>query len=66
MINPSFKELEKVSNSRYAICVMASKRARKLINGSEPLIKTKDKNPITIAIEEIMEDKVYLEKEKNE
>lgn len=64
MINPSFKELEKVSNSRYAICVMASKRARKIINGSEPLVKTKDKNPVTIAIEEIMEDKVFEEKEE--
>lgn len=58
MINPSFKELEKISNSRYAICVMASKRARKIIDGAEVLIKTKDKNPVTIAIEEIMEGKV--------
>ena len=58
MINPSFKELEKKNNSRYAICVMASKRARTLIDGSEPLIKSKARNPVTIAIEEIMEGKV--------
>ena len=58
MINPSFKELEKINNSRYAICVMASKRARKLIDGATPLVKSKGKNPVTIAIEEIMEGKV--------
>ncbi len=62
MINPSFKDLEKISNSRYAICIMASKRARKIINGSQPLIKTKDKNSVTIAIKEIMEGKVTEEK----
>ncbi|MDO5754720.1 MAG: DNA-directed RNA polymerase subunit omega [Tissierellia bacterium] len=58
MINPSFEELEKIDDSRYALCMMASKRARKIIDGSEPLVKTNRRNPVTIAIEEIMEGDV--------
>lgn len=58
MINPSFKELERISGSRYAICVIASKRARRIIDGSEPMVKSKTTNPVTTAISEIMEGKV--------
>ncbi|MDO5018284.1 MAG: DNA-directed RNA polymerase subunit omega [Lagierella massiliensis] len=63
MINPSFKELERINNSRYAVCVIASKRARKIIDGSKPLAKNKTKNPVTTALTEIMEGKVTYEKD---
>lgn len=62
MINPSFEELEKINISRYAIVVMTSKRSRRLVDGSKPLINTKNKKPVSIAIEEIMEGKVVEEK----
>ncbi len=64
MINPSFKELERINSSRYAICVITAKRARKIIDGSEPLIKTKSKSPVTIALNEIMENKVTYSKDE--
>lgn len=63
MINPSFRELEDINKSRYAICVIASKRARKLIEGEKPLVKVKTKNPVAIAIAEIMEGKVVEKKD---
>lgn len=66
MINPSFKELERISGSRYAICVIASKRARRIIDGSEPLVKSKTDNPVTTAISEIMDGKVTYKLDKEE
>lgn len=76
MINPSFSELEKISKSRYEICVMCMKRTRLLIDDSKPLVKTKTHKPVTKALEEIMAGKVipcdegelklYIKKEKEE
>lgn len=58
MINPSFRELEKIDKSRYALVVMASKRARRIVNGSKDLIKTNAKKPVTQALAEIVAGKV--------
>lgn len=53
MINPSIDELlEKVEN-RYTLVVMASKRARQLIEGREPLVKVDSVKPVTVSINEI-------------
>ena len=38
---------------RYTLVVEASKRARELIGGSQPLIDPKDMKPVSIAVEEI-------------
>ena len=43
MINPSFKELEKIDKSRYALVVMTSKRARRIVNGSKNLRNSSSK-----------------------
>ena len=58
MINPSFKELEKIDKSRYALVVMTSKRARRIVNGSKNLMETDAQNPITQALQEIVAQKV--------
>ncbi len=58
MNNPSFKELSEISSSRYEICMMASKRARRIVNGSDLLTKDKEDKPVTQALHEIMEGKV--------
>lgn len=58
MINPSFKELSEISKSRYEICMMASKRARRIVDGSKFLGEKKQFKPVTCALEEIMERKV--------
>lgn len=65
MINPSFRELEKIDKSRYALVVMASKRARRIVNGSKDLINTNAQKPVTQAILEIVDQKV-TKKEKKE
>ena len=65
MINPSFKELEKIDKSRYALVVMTSKRARRIVNGSTTLMETDAQKPITQALQEIVAQKV-TKKEKED
>lgn len=55
MINPSFKKLSEINNSRYALCVMVSKRARMLIDGKDTKLKKAKAQPVTTALEEVME-----------
>ena len=59
MINPSFKKLSEINNSRYALCVMVSKRARMLIDGKETKLKKAKAQPVTTALEEDKEKKVW-------
>ena len=59
MINPSFKKLSEINNSRYALCVMVSKRARMLIDGKDTKLKKAKAQPVTTALEEVMEKKVW-------
>ena len=53
MIDPPIGELLEKVDCRYTLAVEASKRARELIDGSAPLIDTKETKPLAIAIEEI-------------
>ena len=53
----------KHAENRYALVIAASRRAREIAKGDEPLTKTDDKSPVTIAAEEIAEDKVFIEEE---
>ena len=51
------KILEKV-DCRYTLVVEVAKRARQIIDGSEPLTEKVDPNPVTQAVNEVYEDKV--------
>lgn len=62
MINPSFKKLSEINNSRYALCVMVSKRARMLIDGKDTKLKKAKAQPVTTALEEVMEKKIWENK----
>lgn len=66
MLNPSFRELEKISKSRYDIAMMTAKRARELIDGDKSCVKTKAKKPVTVALEEIMAGKIIKDTESGE
>lgn len=65
MINPSVVNLLNKVENRYSLVVAASKRARQLIDGSEPLIQTDSVKPVTVAVKEIDADALYV-KEDNE
>lgn len=64
MINPSIVDLlEKVDN-RYSLIVGTSKRARQIIDGDETFVNVDSKKPLTIAINEVDQDAVLVEREK--
>ena len=72
MIHPSYKELiEVIKNgqdmdeaplvtSRYSIVLATSKRARQLIAGAEPLVKTRGKKALSVAVDELYKGKVNI------
>ena len=73
MIHPSYVELmkvvnnnvefgeEPVVNSRYSLVLAATKRARQIIAGDEPMAdKITCPKPLSIAVEELYEGKVKI------
>ena len=79
MLHPSYTDLiEAVNkdteegeantvNSRYSIVMAAAKRAREIIDGSEPMVIVKgvDK-PLTVAIDEMNQSKIKISGEDEE
>lgn len=79
MIHPSYVDLMKVMNSgvefgeepvvnsRYSIVIAASKRARQIIAGDEPLVEgATGKKPLSTAVQELYEGKVKIIGDDNE
>ena len=79
MLHPSYTDLinavnsevepgeQPVVQSRYSIVVAASKRARQLIDGEEPLVAgSNGKKPLYIAIDELYHQKVKILPEEEE
>lgn len=58
MLKPSITELLDMTGSRYSLVIAASKRARQIIDGSEPLTTASSMKPVSIATQEIYESKV--------
>jgi DNA-directed RNA polymerase subunit omega len=61
MINPSVVDLVKKAGDRYSVVVITAKRARQIIAGSRPLIDSDITKPLTIAINELDEEKFKFE-----
>lgn len=61
MINPSIVDLLKKVDNRYTLVTITAKRARQLIQDSEPLVDVDSTKPVTIAINEIDQDLVTYE-----
>lgn len=73
MLHPSYTDLIDVVNSdiepgeqpvvqsRYSIVIAASKRARQLVSGGEPMVAgIQGKKPLSIAIDELYHQKVKI------
>ena len=74
MLHPSYTDLinavnsgaaesgdEPVVQSRYSIVIATAKRARQIIAGDDPMIaKAYNKKPLSIAVEELYEQKVKI------
>lgn len=55
---------EKV-DSRYTLVVTAAKRARQLLDGEPQLVETESEKPVTIALHELLADKLELRRTRN-
>lgn len=47
-------------NNKYLLVMMAANRAKELTKGAKPLVKSKHRQPTTVALEEIKAGKVFL------
>ena len=61
MINPSVVDLKKKTGDRYSLVVITSKRARQIIEGSNPQVSINSNKPLTIAINEVDQNAVEYE-----
>lgn len=61
MANLPIEEIETKVGSRYALTVLAGKRARELRDGAPRLVNTDSNNPIIVALQEIQEGKIFAE-----
>ena len=61
IIAPPINELTKKVPCRYSLVVVAAKRARQIVNGSAPLVKTNSDKPVSIALHEIVDGAVGYE-----
>ena len=61
MVEPTIDELLTKADSKYSLVYAAAKRAREIVDGAEPLNSGDAKKPVTIALQEIGEDKIKYE-----
>ena len=78
MLHPSYNDLmnvvnsdvepgeHPVVNSRYSIVLATAKRARQLIDGSQPLVDGTYPKPLSVAIEELSPSAIKINSEEEE
>lgn len=59
---PSIDELVKIVDTKYTLVTLVAMRARELTDNEVQLIREKNKKAVTIALEEIYENKVEPKK----
>ncbi len=65
MIFPPLGSLLEKVDSRYTLVVAAAKRARQISDGAHKLTRCASEKPVTIAINEIYEDKITYVRTKS-
>ena len=65
MIYPPITELVKKTGSRYALVIETAKRTRQLVEGAQKLSDVKTSKDVTVAVNEIYEDKIGTIEVKN-
>lgn len=65
MVKPAVTDLLKKVDNRYSLVIMTAKRARQIAQGEVPMIDAKEKSPVTLAVNEIYENKVYRLTDEN-
>ena len=53
-----------MENNKYLLAIMVAKRAKMLSGGAKPLVESKHRKPVMIALEEIKAGKVFIKEKK--
>jgi DNA-directed RNA polymerase subunit omega len=61
VIKPPLEELLEQVDNKYALVIIAAKRARQIKDGVLPLVDIDSTNPVSVALEEIATGKVSVE-----
>ncbi|MGH2627926.1 MAG: DNA-directed RNA polymerase subunit omega [Anaerolineales bacterium] len=61
MIKPPLEALLDRVDNKYALVIVAAKRARQLKEGALPMVDVESASPVTIALEEISAGKIRYE-----
>ncbi len=59
LVKPAVTDLLKKVDNHYSLVIMTAKRARQIAEGEMPMTTMEDKSPVSLAVDEIYEDKVY-------
>lgn len=65
MLKPPINDLIEKAGSRYGLVIIASKRARQIIEGVEVLSTYKSTKPVSLATDEIYNDLVRVVDKEN-
>ena len=61
MLRPAISQIITKNESYYSLVIGVAKRARQIVNGSEPLVDDiAGKKPLSIAVEELYEGKIKI------
>ncbi len=60
MLYPVYGDLIEKAGSRYGLVIAVTKRARELMEGEQPLIRTESDKVITVATEELAQNKLEV------
>ena len=60
IVKPTVVELLEKAENRYSLVIATAKRARQIARGSHPMTDKEDVSPVTLAADEIEEDKVKI------
>lgn len=61
MIKPTIDELLTKTDSKYTLACVAAKRAREIVNGSEPRNNGDAAKPVTMALQELGQGELQYE-----
>lgn len=61
MVKPTTAELLEKTDSKFRLVIATAKRARQIANGDKKLTDVDEESPVTLAANEIAEDKVKIE-----
>jgi DNA-directed RNA polymerase subunit omega len=64
VIKPPLEALLGRVENKYALVIVAAKRARQLKEGALPMVEVDSGNPVTVALEEIAAGKIRFEMPK--